>query len=344
MAVLASQFSEALTNIEPDDDVANAIEAHTEVRKALKADDTLKKLGVDPILIGSYKRHVSIKRIKDVDVFARLTEAGKDLRPGAILDHVTDVLENAFPGKVERQRRSVKVDFLEYDLAVDVVIARPCVNHPGDHWQIPEKIDEDGNATWVATNPTKMTELTIDANKRFVLDDNDDKPGIYVPVVKLMRQIRRTWLGDHPGGFYIEVLTLQVFNDLEPNHPTVAAYLTEVLRGVADAMATIVDDGGLVDPTMDDKIISTKATDDEINAAAEALSEAADLAEDALDEKSTCQAAVKWRKLLGVTKNTEVEEYVFPLPEYCNPDGTQKATSSVIPGSSTVPAGDDRYA
>lgn len=344
MATLAAQFTEALSNVEPDDDVEHAIEAHKDVAKALKADDRLKKLGVDPILIGSYKRHVSIKRIKDVDVFARLTDADETLRPGDILDHVTDVLEDAFPGQVERQRRSVKIDFPDFDLSVDVVIARPCVDHPDDHWQIPEKIEDNGNATWVETNPTRMTELSTEANKEFVLEDGDQNPGIYVPTVKLMRQIRRTWLGDHPGGFYIEVLTLQVFNDLQPDHKTVADYLTEVLRGVADAMATIVEDGGLADPTLEGNIISTKATDDEIDAAAVKLSEAADLAEDALKDKSTCQAAVKWRKLLGVTKNTETEEHLFPLPDYCNPDGTQKTMSSIKPGSSTVPAGDGRYA
>lgn len=344
MAVLATQFKEALSNIEPVDDVAHAIQAHTEVTKALKADERLKKLQVDPILIGSYKRHVSIKRIKDVDVFARLSKADGTLRPGDILGHVTDVLEKAFPEQVERQRRSVKVGFPEFDLSVDVVIARPCVDHPDDHWQIPEKIEDDDNATWVETNPTGMTELTNEANKIFLLDDDADDSGIYVPTVKLMRQIRRTWLGDHLGGFYIEVLTLQVFNDLKPSHGTVADYLAEVLRGVADTMATIVEDGGLADPTLEGNIISTKATDDEIDAAAVALSDAADLAKDALKEASTCQAAVKWRKLLGVTKNTEAEEYVFRLPEYCNPDGTQKSLSSVKPGSSTVPAGDGRYA
>lgn len=111
MATLAAQFTEALSNIEPNDDVKHAIEAHKDVTKALKADERLTKLGVDPILIGSYKRHVSIKRIKDVDVFARLTEADETLRPGDILDHVTGVLEDAFPGQVKRQRRSVRSIF-----------------------------------------------------------------------------------------------------------------------------------------------------------------------------------------------------------------------------------------
>jgi hypothetical protein len=156
MATLATHFKTALSNIEPNEDAKNAQQAHAEVSDALKADNRLKGLGVDPFLIGSYGRQVSIRRVKDVDVFARLRKADKSLRPGEILDHVEEVLEEAFPCRVTRQHRSVMVDFPDYDLTVDVVIARPC----GDHWEIPEKIEDDGNARWVEMNPIKMGELT----------------------------------------------------------------------------------------------------------------------------------------------------------------------------------------
>jgi hypothetical protein len=49
---------------------------------------------------------------------------------------------------VERQRRSVTVQFDDFDLVVDVVIARPCVDHADEHWQIPERTEEDGRASW----------------------------------------------------------------------------------------------------------------------------------------------------------------------------------------------------
>jgi hypothetical protein len=73
--------------------------------RCFKADEWLKKLGISPILIGPYGRDVSIRRVKDVDVFARLADATTSLRTGDILDHVTNVLEDAFPGCVERQHR-----------------------------------------------------------------------------------------------------------------------------------------------------------------------------------------------------------------------------------------------
>ncbi|SNY25354.1 nucleotidyltransferase domain-containing protein [Paractinoplanes atraurantiacus] len=338
MATLATHFKTALSNIEPSEDAANAQSAHAEVTKVLKADNLLARLGVDPLLIGSYGRQVSIRRVKDVDVFVRLRKAGKDLRPGRILDHVTAVLEEAFPDRVTRQHRSVMIDFPDDDLSVDVVIARPC----GDHWEIPQKIEDDGNARWVETNPTKMAELTTQANKDYLLYEGDPGSGVYVPVVKLMRQIRRTWVEDQPGGYFFEVLTYHAFSNLKPNEKSYAEYVTVVLREIADLLVDVADDG-LDDPTLDGKKIKTKATPEQLAAAAARIDEAASLAEEAL-KADDCSAAAKWRELLGTTKNTRTEEQVFPLPEYCNADGSRKKMTAVTRGASTVPAGSGRYA
>jgi len=96
MATLATEFKAALGQIEPKTDADNAAKAHCEVSEALKADDWLIELGIETFLIGSYGRNVSIKRVKDVDVFVRLAKATSSLRPGKILDHVTKILEKAF--------------------------------------------------------------------------------------------------------------------------------------------------------------------------------------------------------------------------------------------------------
>lgn len=344
MATLATQFRSALSRIEPDEDAKNAADAHTQVSTVLKADDTLTKLGISPILIGSYGRDVSIKRVKDVDVFARLFDATTSLRPGEILDHVTAILEKAFPGCVARQHRSVKVEFPDYDLSVDVVIARPCADHPDDHWQIPEKIEDDGRASWVETNPTKMGELTTAANKQFLLSADNPASGVYVPMVKLIRQIRRTWVDDQPGGYYFEVLAYNAFQDLKPDENTVADYLCVILREIADRFPDHIEVGP-DDPTLDNSTIKTKATAEQIEAAGVRITEAADLAEKALAEQDACKSAVIWRDLLGETQQVDEPEDVFPLPEYCNADGTTKASASTwVKGAPAVPAGRDRYA
>jgi Second Messenger Oligonucleotide or Dinucleotide Synthetase domain len=339
MATLTTYFKGALGNIEPGDDATNAKDAHEQVSKALRSDSWLTGLGVNPVLIGSYGRDVSIRRVKDVDVFARLENADSTLRPGNVLDRMEEVLGDEFPGRVERQHRSLKVDFPDYDLSVDVVAARPF----SDHWEIPEEIKEDGNATWVETNPTKMTELKEQANKEFLLYDADSTSGIYVPVVKLVRQVRRTWVDDQPGGYFFEVLTYWAFQEAKPNKDSVAAYLTIILETIVELLPGVIEDG-LADPTLDDQFIKTKATSSQLEAAAERITEAAELARTALDEPDKCQAAVMWRQLLGTTKNTETEEQVFPLPDYCNDDGSTKKARSITAGAPAVPAGSDRYA
>lgn len=339
MATLATQFQAALSRIEPEDDAKNAVEAHTLVTAALKADDKLRRLGISPFLIGSYGRQVSIKRVKDVDVFARLDNATESLRPGEILDHVTGVLENAFPDRVTRQHRSVMVDFPDFDLSVDVVISRPCVDHPADHWQIPQKIEDDGRASWIETDPIRMSELTTEANADFLHSGS----GVYVRMVKLIRQIRRTWVNEQPGGYYFEVLVYHAFQNLEPHENTVAAYLCVVLREIADRLPGCVT-GGPADPTLDDRTITTKATREQIEAAAERIAEAAQLAQEALAEEDICASALKWQELLGKTQHTDEPEFVFPLPEACNADGTVKPTGGLVKGAPAVPAGRDRYA
>ncbi len=155
VATLAEQFKKARGNIEPDPaDVSNAAATHAAVREVLKDDATLKGWGIDPVLIGSYSREVSIRRVKDVDVFGRLATPPAELRPGRALDEFHRVLEDAYKSRVEPQHRSFKVDCPAHGLAVDVVPARAC----GAHWEIASRPDQRGR--WGETDPTKLGELT----------------------------------------------------------------------------------------------------------------------------------------------------------------------------------------
>ncbi|MFV8296016.1 SMODS domain-containing nucleotidyltransferase [Mycolicibacterium fortuitum] len=332
MTELAPYFKEALSTIEPDDDKENAATAHAEVRDVLTADEGLQDLGIDPVLIGSYARNVSIKHVKDVDVFARLQDVSDTLAPGAVLDTFEKVLTDEYADRVERQHRSIKVDFPDFGLTVDAVPARPAE----DNWEIPNKPEDMKRAQWVETNPLKLNELTTEANGEFLLNGK----GIYVPIVKLVRQVRRTWLDDQPGGLFFELMAYWYFKNEKPSAKSVAEYLTLTLEGIADMLPEVASDG-LDDPTRDGEKISTKATDDDLVIAEEKIREAAELARAAFDDEDDCTSAVKWRELLGVT--TDGDD-VFPLPSYCNADGTQKKSAAITSGATTVPAGDGRYA
>jgi hypothetical protein len=332
MSALASYFVQAMSNIEPGEDAINAKTAHADVSAVLTKSQPLINLGINPVLIGSYAREVSIRRVKDVDVFGRLTTADENLRPGHAIDLFEEALEDEYDGRIERQHRSIKVDFPNFNLAVDVVPARPC----GDHWEIPRKTDQDNRASWKETNPLRLNELTSETNKAFTLNDK----GIYVPTVKLVRQVRRFWVGGQPGGFFFEILTYWAFNEGDFDADSRAGYLVAALECIEQELPKARDDG-LDDPTMDGHVISTKATEADFDVAIARIGEAADLARRALEEPDDCRSAVLWRQLLGKTSDgTDV----FPLPEYCNADGSTRATPNTKVGAVVSPAGSGRYA
>ncbi|WP_280450687.1 nucleotidyltransferase [Nocardia cyriacigeorgica] len=333
MTTLSTRFKGALTTIEPDDDKANAAKAHAEVRKVLEADRKLSDLSIDPVLIGSYARQVSIKHVKDVDVFARLSNADESLAPGDILNSFETVLTDEYgEDRVEKQYRSIKIDFPDFNLTVDAVPARAY----GDNWEIPNKPEDVERAQWVETNPLKLNDLTTDTNNEFLLNGD----GIYVPIVKLVRQVRRTWLDDQPGGLFFELMTYWYFTNERPLAASVAEYLTLTLDGIAEMLPSVAADG-LDDPTLPGEKISTKATNKDLETAQVKIREAADLAADALADEDDCSSAAKWRGLLGKTSDGED---VFVVPSYCNDDGTPKSATIITSGATTVPAGDDRYA
>ena len=108
MAPLPANFRDALSHIQPDEDEENAAEAHAEVSEVLTGDAKLQKLGISPVLIGSYAREVSIRRVKDVDVCGRLTAAADTLGPGRAMDLFEEALIDEYGDRVERQHRSFK--------------------------------------------------------------------------------------------------------------------------------------------------------------------------------------------------------------------------------------------
>lgn len=335
MPDLPVQFTKAKSNVEPDDvDKANAAAAHADVRAVLEADQKLNDWGVDTVLIGSYKRHVSIRRVKDVDVLSKLPQLPASETPADLLAHVAQVLRSAFDTdaekRVKRQDRSVKVEFPDFDLHVDVVPARPA----GEYLEIPDKRD-DGTIGWRTTNPEELTALSSALNS-----DYDDE---YVPVVKLVRQARRQHLGRQgkPGGLLFEILTYHAFDNGGLDDASTASLFTGALRSVATQLRAVVNGGTVADPTMDGEILSVRATDEEFSAAATAFETLATKAEEALATDDRCAAAKAFREILG--KNDD-GDWVFEMPATCNDDGTTKSVTVLAAGDRAVPAGDSRFA
>lgn len=325
MALLITQFEKACSNVEPeDDDVANASAAHADVRAALEATPELAELDIDTVLIGSYRRHVSIRRVKDVDVFSRTD--GLAMAGSEALELFESVLVDEYgTTRVTRQDRSIQVDFPEFDLFVDAVPARPA----GDYWEIP---DSDGG--WIETNPEELTVVSSTMNTRY-----DER---YVPVVKLVRQTRRANLGKRPGGFFFEILTYHAF-DADGGSlagDNVPELYTNALAVIADQLDAVIAGGDVEDPTMDGAVISIRVDDGDLQAAASAFRNLAKRAADALGDEDQCRAAKAFRDILGKTTDGD---WVFEMPAGCHEDGTKRSVG-LIAGDRQVPAGDRRFA
>jgi hypothetical protein len=328
MAVLTTEFDAALRNIEPsDDDIDNAPGAHKDVRRVLKAEDTLDSYKINPVLIGSYKRSVSILRVKDVDVFCRLEALPEDVAPEDLLAHFEQVLVDEYgKDRVKKQARSVQVSFPEFDgLYVDAVPARPA----GDVWEIPERESNE----WQETNPEKLTSLSSAMN--------DTHGDLYVPTVKLLRQTRRTLLDKRPGGLFVELALYNACDRELVNGKNHAEFYASSLEGAAVLIAEHASGDHMPDPTMPGNTVKIRATDAQLQTAKEQFEAAAIKARDAYVTKDRCAAAKAFRELLG---GNDDHEYVFPMPEDCNQDGTKKASATpIVAGDRTVPAGDRRY-
>lgn len=335
MAILSSQFSKALESIEPSaDDKADAPEAHKAVRAALTFADELKEWGLNPVLIGSYKRDVSIRRVTDVDVFCRMDDIDDDVAGDTVLDRFFNVLDAAFGTdddgnkRVKRQARSVTVDFPEYEgLHVDAVPAR---KRSDGYWEIPTS---DGG--WQTTNPEKQTELKTAMNDTFT--------GDYVPLVKLIRQTRRTILDKRPGGLFAELALYDACLNYKVSKTNLTLGYVTALEAIADYLDIKIEWGTeLSDHTMPGHTLSFRATDNQWETARDKFRAAAIKAREAYHEDDSGRAALEFRELLG--KNGD-DDIVFPMPAGYNEDGTKKASSAslITPGSSKVPAGDRRF-
>ena len=320
MPELSSSFAAALTAIEPDEDVTHAMTARDEVVAVLLADPTLNGWGVDPILIGSYKRHVSIKRIKDVDVFCRLDSVPSEIEPIDLLEAFREILEASFPGRVILQGRSVQVEFPNYDMFIDAVPARPW----GDVWELPCKDPDQG---WELTNPVKFGELVTSLNTR--LD------GRYVPAVKLMRQTRRSLIGDaRPRGLTAEVLTYWAL-EAEDDTSSMAECFVLALEGAADQLEAHIGGSPITDPAMDDQELRMGATAAELDDFSAKVRQAAIDARAAFDDDDECAGARVFRRLLGKGPDGD---YVFPLPEGCSTYGTERSSFAIRPGAQQLPS------
>lgn len=343
MPNLRAQFEKALNNIEVNGQKRRrAIAAHTEIRELLQQDEQLKAWGIEPLLIGSYGRGVGIYPGKDVDVFLRFTNLDTRFAPRTVYDAVWRVIVRKYgqlgqgSGRAQQQARSVKVLFPDRDrtsgqrgdFSVDAV---PGVRH-GELWAIPTR-DQNlwvgGEGRWIITGAVLFGELSTQLNQAPTSPMVGDRHA-YKPMVKLVRQIRETHLGDkRPGGLYLEFVTFEAWRSGLVNGTEWDTLLARSLQRIADRFdrAMFVP---LVDPILKTPI-DPPLSEDEIKQAAAIFGKLAVSANRALT-MSAVDATAQWKKILG---GNERVPSVFPSV----PKSGGQAGSAVTAAGSGMSAG-----
>ena len=308
MANLRSQFTQALTNIEINGQKRKrAIDAHTEIRELLQGDEQLKEWGVEPLLIGSYGRETGIYPGKDVDVFLRFTKLDTRAEPRAVFNAVWRVIVRKYGqsgqggGRAQQQARSVKVLFPDRDrisggdFSVDAV---PAVRN-SDLWAIPTKDQNrwaQGEGRWVTTGAVLFGDLSTELNQSASSPRVGDRPA-YKPIVKLVRQIRETPLGDQrPGGLYLEFVTFEAWRSGLVGGSEWDVLLARTLQCIADRFRQ-AGVNPLRDPVLGTPV-DPPLSAGQVEQAAAIFEKLAAAANRALPMNDT-DAATEWRKILG---------------------------------------------
>ncbi len=322
MPNLRKQFEQALVNIEVNGEKRKrAIEAHTEITELLQQDEQLKEWGVAPLLIGSYGRKTGIYPGKDVDILLRFRQLDKHAAPKKVYDAVWRVLVRKYGqygqngGRAQQQARSIKVRFPDRDgtsgrhgdFSVDAV---PAVKD-GALWAIPTR-DRNrwigGEGRWMTTGAQKFGDISTELNQ----SDASPKVGernAYKPIVKLVRQIRNTHLGDNrPGGLYLEFVTFETWRYGLVQGDEWDVLLAQTLTCIADRFHRAISHP-LLDPVLGTPV-DPPLTEHEIKHAAAVFRTLAASANRTLGMNDSDAAAV-WRKILG---GNERANPVFPNP------------------------------
>ena len=240
-----------------------------------------------------------------MDVFLRFTLLDTRVSPRAVFDAVWRVIVRKYGqygqggGRAQQQARSVKVLFPDRDrisggdFSVDAV---PAVSR-GDLWAIPTKDQNrwvEGEGRWVTTGAVRFGELSTDLNQS--ASKVGDRPA-YKPIVKLVRQIRVTHLGDkRPGGLYLEFVTFEAWRSGLVVGSEWDVLLAQTLQSIADRFSQA---GGkpLIDPVLGTPF-DPPLSAGQIQQAADTFGRLAATANRTLS-MNDADAATEWRKILG---------------------------------------------
>lgn len=237
----------------------------------------------DDFLTGSYRRDTKTKKLKDVDIFLVIDPAGpqgsyRNRPPLQVLNALLAALRDRWP-EAYRDGMAIVIPFGDEVMSIEVV---PAFKRTGGGYFIPDP----AAGAWLATNPKRHHELSIDKNEKC--------GGKYVPLVKMIKGVNRELGEPVSPSFLLEVMALTLVK------APVGRYQDEIVLFLATAADRI--DEVWLDPAGLGGNVNTVMTAAQKRAAADALRGAQRIAERAVDLEDDGQdraAYGEWKKLFG---------------------------------------------
>jgi hypothetical protein len=239
----------------------------------------------DDFLTGSYRRDTKTKKLKDVDIFAVIDDAGAQAHfrskyPGQLLDALEVLLQEKWINAY-RDGMAVVVPYSDEDdvLSIEVV---PAFDRDGGGYFIP---DPDAG-TWIATNPKTHHELSIAKNA--------ECDGKYVPFIKMIKGINRELGEPVAPSFLLEVMAQDIVKAPFGRYPDeVILFLATAAERINEIWPDPAGLGGDVNTVMGQaqKMLAAHAL-----SGAQRIAERAVELEDANQERA---AYDEWKMLFG---------------------------------------------
>jgi len=293
-----ARFSEFLTDINPSTTTTQRSQsAHTEVRKALLADETFKSRVERTFLGGSYKRQSAIRPVRkgddeqrpDVDIYV-VVDASPDWNTPA------DLMEELFAAldgnrkelgitKLKRGRCSIAVSMNKADLDVSVLLERQTDGY--------YRIGNKDTGEWYPTDPEEHTNWSTRENTRL--------SGRLKPMTKMLKWARRENPTQfrHPKSFALEAL-------LAANMSENVGHYGQLFHDFCDAFVNAYQadrDWGscpeLADPAIQNGNILAGVSADQFCAFFDKIKAHRDDAARALSETDQEKATKYWRRIFG---------------------------------------------
>lgn len=339
---MKSYFDDFLKNVRLSEEQKKAlVDAHTQLRDKLNADNRLKDVMVDTFLQGSYRRSTIIKpaagQRSDVDVVVVTNMSEEEYTPAEALDLFLGFLKEHYPNQYERQGRSwgIYLEEADIDLVPTSAPSEALAKSEAIRNAAFSSLDIEGLSDLDALSKTygSRTASLIGA-----IIDNDDWRGepLRIPdreanvwestdplsqiswtaeknakcsghYVNVVKAIKWWWRTQHPDKKYPKGYPLEhLVGDCCPDG------IESVAEGVVMTFESI-EKLGYIKPVLLDRglpnDVMARVPQEAYSVFYECASAAAKIAREAFESEDTRSASEKWRELFG-------EEFpLAPKPE-----------------------------